>query len=144
MKEGSYGRAVIADLNFTLLRWPNHYGALQALAAYEKGGGAANKFIPVSCYFQRAYQFVPDDANILVLYGIYNHRQGRYDVAERAWLFALQVDEQSMEAHYNLGLLYLRLEKFSESLEHARIAYGLGYPLPGLKQKLASAGYWTE
>ncbi len=65
-------------------------------------------------------------------------------MAESAWLFALQIDDKSMEAHYNLGLTYLSLERFSESLEHARIAYSLGYPLPGLKEKLASAGYWTE
>ena len=144
MKEGSYSRIVMADLDFTLRRWPNHYAALQALIAYERGGGAANILTPVSCYFQRAYRFVPEDANIFILYGIYNHKQRRYDVAESAWLFALQIDDQSMEAHYNLGLLFHRLERFSESLEHARIAYSLGYPLPGLKEKLASAGYWTE
>lgn len=144
LKEGVYTASVIADLHFTLLRWPNHYPALQALTTYEKGGGDVDKFVPVSCYFSRALRFVPDDVNVAVLYGIRNHSQKRYDVAEEAWLLALQINDQSMEAHYNLGLLYYQLERHNESLEHARIAYGLGYPLPGLKRKLVSAGYWND
>lgn len=142
MQEGIYSEAVIADLNFLLVRWPNHYPALQTLIKYEAGGGRTTKYLSVSCYFQRATWFVPDDANIFVLNGVYRHRKGDYEGAERSWKVAVSIDGESAEAHYNLGLLYVRLEDYSSAVEHAQLAYELGYPLPGLKAKLVRNGHW--
>lgn len=142
MRSGIFSDRVIDDLNFTLVRWPNHYQALQALIAFEAGGGRADRFIPVSCYFQRANWFVPDDANVFVLYGNYQYQSGNNKVAELSWQRALAVDSDSVEAHYNLGLLYFGLGDYSASVDHARVAYGLGYPLPGLKRKLVKVGHW--
>ena len=144
MRQGDYSVRVVRDLHFTLRRWPNHYLALQTLVSFEDVGGDADHFMPIPCYFEYAYGFVPNDANILVLSGIYQHRLGNADAAEAAWLQAVKVDEQAMEAHYSLGLLYAKQERYDESVEHARIAYDLGYPLPGLRNKLASAGHWSN
>lgn len=144
MKEGVYSSSVISDIDFTLQRWPNHYIALQALTDYTKGGGDADKFVPISCYFSRAFRFAPDDANIPILFGIHSHRERNYGAAEKSWLFALDIDGSSMEAHYNLGLLYHRLERYDEALAHALVAYDLGYPLPGLRNKLARIGHWPK
>ena len=46
----------------------------------------------------------------------------------------------SPEIHYFLGLAYLNLKDLDLASEHARRAYDLGYPLPGLRNKLAAAG----
>lgn len=142
MDEGDFSAPVIHDLHWTLERWPNHYLALQAIQRYEAGGGDADLYVPVSCYFQRARLFVPDDANILVLHGIYEFKKGHDDLAEQYWIRALQIDDNAIEAHYNLGLLYFSQKSFSKSVEHARLAYELGYPLPGLRAKLMKQGYW--
>lgn len=48
---------------------------------------------------------------------------------------------QSAVIHYFLGLVLLDLKEFAAAQEHARQAYELGYPLPGLRQRLARAGY---
>jgi tetratricopeptide (TPR) repeat protein len=144
MQQGDFSKAVIGDLNFTLHRWPNHYPALQALISFEVGGGPADRFQRVSCYFQRAHWFVPDDAQLIVLNGVYRHKNGDYEAAEESWKYALALDSNSAEAHYNLGLLYFRREDFSSAVEHARFAYELGYPLPGLKNKLIENDYWEK
>ena len=144
MKYGDFSDAVIADLDFTLARWPNHYRAMQLLIDYEANGGRANKFIQVPCYFQRAHWFVPDDENVLVLFGIYQRKLRKYEGAERAWKYALVIEEGSVEAHYNLGLLYFSLGRFQAAVHHAHKAYELGYPLQGLKRKLVTAGHWKQ
>lgn len=142
MREGIYSERVIGDLNFTLVRWPNHYPALQTLIKYEDAGGRTTNYLSVSCYFQRAAWYVPDDANIYVLNGVYLHRKGDYEGAKSSWKAAVSIDGESAEAHYNLGLLYVRLEDYSSAVKHAQLAYELGYPLPGLKEKLERSGHW--
>jgi hypothetical protein len=50
----------------------------------------------------------------------------------------------SAEAHYNLGLLYVRSGEYAEARTHAGRAYALGYPLPGLRDQLDRAGQWRS
>lgn len=47
----------------------------------------------------------------------------------------------SAEINYALGLLNLERKQFIAARENAARAYALGYPLPGLRKKLALAGY---
>lgn len=49
-------------------------------------------------------------------------------------------DGKSPEIHYFLGLVYVKLKNLDDAVVHARLAYQLGYPLPGLQQKLEAAG----
>jgi hypothetical protein len=46
----------------------------------------------------------------------------------------------SAEVHYNFGLLYVATGELDLAVEHANRAYGLGFPLPGLRRMLANAG----
>jgi TPR repeat protein len=46
----------------------------------------------------------------------------------------------SPELYYNLGLLYLDMKDLRQAKEYADKAYGEGYPLPGLKNRLERAG----
>jgi tetratricopeptide (TPR) repeat protein len=47
----------------------------------------------------------------------------------------------SAELHYFLGLTLIDAKNYEKAQEHARRAYELGYPLPGLANKLAAVGY---
>jgi tetratricopeptide (TPR) repeat protein len=47
----------------------------------------------------------------------------------------------SAELHYTLGLVLVDLREFEAARQEARLAYELGYPLPGLRRKLDAAGY---
>ena len=49
---------------------------------------------------------------------------------------------KSAEIHYNLGLIYLELGDADRALEQAHAAYALGYPLPGLRNRLQRMGKW--
>lgn len=47
----------------------------------------------------------------------------------------------SAEIHNALGFAYLNAADYEKAREHARKAYALGFPLPGLRDQLAAAGY---
>jgi hypothetical protein len=59
-----------------------------------------------------------------------------------------QADEvtggSSAEIQYNLGLINLELGDMTAANANARQAYRLGYPLPGLKNKLRQLGKWND
>lgn len=47
---------------------------------------------------------------------------------------------ESAEINYNLGLVSLELGQLDDAVRYAESAYELGYPLPGLRTKLAKLG----
>ena len=51
------------------------------------------------------------------------------------------LEGKSAALHYLLGLVLMDLKDFPAAQEHARRAYELGYPLPGLRDRLARAGH---
>ena len=69
---------------------------------------------------------------------------GNLDTAEQALLRAMEIDPQSAEAAYNLGLLYIRKGELDQAREYATIAYDNGHPLPGLRNKLVEKGAWLD
>jgi Flp pilus assembly protein TadD len=84
--------------------------------------------------------FRPDHAHIYQLFGLYLQKLGRKDDAMQYYRKALDLAPTSAEINYNLGLLYLSLNKPDRAASCAKAAYELGYPLPGLKRKLERAG----
>jgi tetratricopeptide (TPR) repeat protein len=144
MRQGEYPMSVIADLDFLLRRWPNHYAALQALAQYERGGGKRYQFPTTACYFARARQFAPDDVNVYLNEGYYFWKKGEKQRAQAAWEAALTVDPDSADAHYNLGLIFFDAGQYQAASQHAQAAYAEGYPLPGLRRKLEKIGQWRN
>jgi tetratricopeptide (TPR) repeat protein len=98
----------------------------------------------LECWFDRALAFRPDDPTVRILYADELLRQGKRGEAIQHLKVAEQNANQSATVHYNLGLLYLDLKDYDTSVEHARKAYELGAPLPGLKNLLAQAGKWRE
>ena len=64
--------------------------------------------------------------------------------AKDEYLIALELQPDYAEAHYNLGLLYVKQKEFELAVQSARKAYDLGFPLQGLRRQLDRAGAWPE
>lgn len=144
IRAGEVSHRVMADLNFTLTGWPNHVPALKALVDYAVAGGKSYEFPPIECFFAHAQRFFPDDAAVYALEGFYYTKSRQFKLGEQAYLAALAVDNDSIEVHYYLGLMYFEIADFESALKHAHAAYGGGYPLPGLRKKLKQVGHWRE
>lgn len=138
------GEAVSDGFDYTLWGFPNHP---LALAAIEQLSFRQNKalrlermLLPVECYFQRAIEWYPDDAFPHAVYGYYLARRGRKAEA----LYVLGVAESggldSLDANLYLAFAYIELRDYEKAASHARSVYGMGYPLPGLRQRLAREG----
>ena len=91
----------------------------------------------------KVIQNVPTSEIAYTVQGIIYYQQGDYERARDVLREGNdQLDGQSAEIHYNLGLVLLKLGQPQVAREHGKEAYRLGYPLPGLKRKLERAGVW--
>ena len=135
------------DIDYTLRAFPNHPRALYSLMKWgirKKSDHPKWLKWPIWCYFDRAIRFQPDDAQVRMLYGLYLQRKGKYREALLQLDAAQKLAADNANIHYNLGLVYLDLGEFEKSLDHAHRAYALGFPLPGLRDRLKRAGKWRE
>jgi tetratricopeptide (TPR) repeat protein len=89
-------------------------------------------------------QFNPRDGMVPLIYGIHLHKVRKLDEALKLYKAAEKLEPRASEVHYNLGLLYVDKKDYRQAVLHAKKAYQLGYPLPGLRNKLISLGVWTE
>jgi tetratricopeptide (TPR) repeat protein len=134
-----------SDLAYTLRAFPNHHRALYTMIRYylEKvPRGASRMQYDPECWFERARRQVPGDATVLMLEGIYFQKLSSLDKAQQAYEAALAMAPESAEINYNAGLLFLELKDYERARGLATKAYELGYPLPGLRNKLVSLGVW--
>ncbi len=127
------------DIEFILRRFPDHPQALslatkQSLRMDERKRGEALMI--------KAIQFSPRRPEPWIQYGIFLHRWGDYEKAVEKYKKALELRPRDAEALYNLGLAYLALGRYEAAREAAIEAYALGYPLPGLRNKLQRLGHW--
>lgn len=142
------------NLEYTLGRFPNHHRALYAMIRYATEAVFAQRAEqdwasmyrgresqPPECYLQRAMDFARDDHRVRTLAGIYYHRVDEHERAREAYEQAISMDPDFALAHYSYGLLLTDMEHFEAAQDHARKAYELGYPLEGLRRRLASAGH---
>lgn len=140
------------DLDYTLNKFPNHPRALLIAAKNQMRPDykpynplRRDRFWPKKeCYFQRALKFAQDDPMVHLVIAIFYHQYERYELAVRHYKASLEYDPNNAEAHYNYGLLLVKIDQPKASLVHAKKAYSMGYPLPGLKNLLAEAGVWAE
>ncbi len=131
------------DIDYTLRAFPNHHRALWAIIKFhlDERRKKPRRYTPAECYLQRALVFSPNDGIVQMLFGIYLHKAGHMEAAGKYFDKALAINPDNAEAHYNYGLLLVDKEKYDEAIEHARTAYQLGYPLPGLGSILKEKGY---
>lgn len=135
------------DMGYTLRVFPNHHRALMAamkLAEKEKTDKPRELGYSVACYFDRAERFKPDDAMVKTIHGIYLIRSGKPQAGKEKLEAALSLAGGNANIYYNLGLAYFDMKQFDKSLESAHQAYALGFPLPGLRDKLKRAGKWHD
>lgn len=139
---GKSGRDPLPDLMYVLSKYPNHHPALYSMSKLLRKKEADstlrinNNHYTARCYFERAKTFSSKDATVLALYGIHLHKSIKYKAAEKQYISALQLTPQNPEINYNLGLLYVDMKDYIQAKKYADIAYGQGFPLPGLKIKL--------
>lgn len=135
------------DIGYTLDHFPNHPRALAAmarLALKTKSPHPHGARFSVECYFERATGFRPGDGNVRALYGAYLMAHGRDKDAIVQLEAAVESAPGNAGAWYNLGLLEMRRQRSKEALAAAHKAYGLGFPLPGLRRRLKAAGAWQD
>jgi tetratricopeptide (TPR) repeat protein len=147
LKGGLTSSTPAGDLDYTLRAFPNHHLALDAMARLHRRENAEKlkeASYSLSCYFERARHFSPNDSVVPTIEGIHFFAVGDLSTAERALLRALEINPQSPEAAYNLGLLYVRTGDLEQAQKYAVVAYDNGYPLPGLKNQLIEKGAWID
>ncbi|CAI08571.1 tetratricopeptide repeat protein [Aromatoleum aromaticum] len=147
MRRGASTKNLAADIAYTLKVMPNHHQALLTMGNWSLKTGSNPPIgaeYTVECWFDRALRYAPDDAMVKVVYGIYLIKRGKPQEAVNQLEAALSQAGDNANVHYNLGLAYVDLKQYDKALESAHTAYRLGFPLPGLKNKLARAGAWRE
>jgi len=133
------------DLSYTLKVFPNHVRALSSmarLARREKRSMPTGSDYSIDCWFERAIRFQPGDPAVRIMMGIELLRDDKFDAAIEQLKIGEELTPESANVHYNLGLAYFDKADFDQSLRHAKRAYELGFPLPGLRDKLQRAGKW--
>lgn len=135
------------NIDYTLRAFPNHHRALMAmmkLGFRDRTSKPYGADYTIECYMIRAETFRPDDAMVKVIYGLYLMQSGRQKDSVSKLEEARGIDSQNANVNYNLGLAYMDLKQYDKALESAHRAYGAGFPLPGLRNKLKRAGKWRE
>lgn len=131
------------DIDFVLRYVPNHYRALTSMAEWQsRNPGLMNTettVLSVDCYFQRAITFRPSDSRLHVLYAVYLQKNKRLNDAREQYDLVAGTEDETADVFYNRGLLELDLGNIEAAKKYADQAYALGYPLPGLKNRLNKA-----
>jgi len=132
-----------ADIGFILNYFPNHPQGLalqMQLCEQQKSSGCAPE--RMTEVFERAIAVNPDVAATYVAQGIYLYRVKQLPAAIASLEKATTLDPDSLNAQYNLGLVYFESKKYEQANAHAQRAYQLGATMPGLRDKLKKAGQW--
>ncbi|MGB8433338.1 MAG: tetratricopeptide repeat protein [Burkholderiales bacterium] len=134
-------RSALANLDFMLKYFPNHP---QALAKVAEFGLATQRTDIAEQRFKDALARYPGDDETYVIYGTFLQKLGRVDAAIREYNKAIEIDPESVYAHYNLGLSYVDRKEYQQANIHAQKAYRLGAGFPGLRMKLQAVGAWNQ
>lgn len=135
------------DLDYTLRAFPNHHRALYAMVRYyltKVPAGSKKLHYSAECYFDRALRLSPGDPTVRLIGGYYYQKTGDQEMARQHYEAALEIAPNSAEVQYNVGLWLFDLKEYDRARSHAVKAYDLGYPLPGLRNKLRRVGAWEE
>lgn len=119
---------------------PVHWKMLtiQARVLYERGNKAQG--IDALKHIVRQQ---PDLADSYAVLGNYLYKDGKLDEARDVLQTGLsKVPKPTSEMHYFLGMILFKQGSFEGAREQAQQAYALGYPLPGLRNRLKATGHW--
>ena len=136
-----------SELSYTLEHFPNHHRALTSLsklALRDKTTQPKGSKYSVECFFDRAIRFNQNDGVVRAIYSNHLLKLGRTDAALDQLKEAINLQPENPTINYNLGLLYMQKKDYEQAKIYAKKAYELGFPLPGLKNKLVEAGKWEN
>ena len=147
LRRGQSADTPAGDLDYTLSGIPNHHVALDSMMKYQLNKNnqrdLKSKGTPSTlCYLQRAINFSPDDYIPPMLLGIWYAKSSLPDEALTAYKKAAEIEPDSSQLNYNIGLLYLEMGQPENALLYAKRAYAKKYPFKGLKNKLIEQGVW--
>ena len=141
MKTGRWYQA-LQEFEFILRYYPNHPQVLGLVSEIcVKAGGNYCKIS--EDWFEKALARNPDASGTHLLYGFHMHRKRNTKAAVKSYQRALELDPDSVNAHYNLGLAYADLKEYELANKHAQLSYQLGANLPGLRVRLEKLGKWN-
>lgn len=147
LRKGTTDAFPLHDIDYTLRAFPNHHPALDAIARLHRAY-STEKFqqgrYTIKCWFLRGRAFAPTDGMVPLIQAGHLFNVGKYAEAEEPARRAVELMPQSAEAAYNLGLLYVKLNRFADAREYANKAYGMGFTLPGLRNQLKQRGEWRD
>jgi hypothetical protein len=135
------------DIDYTLRKFPNHHRALLAMSKLSlqlKTGNVPEMRYSVTCHFERAMRFRPDDTVARLIYARHLGLTGRPEEGKSQVKLAATHAKENPLTHYNIGLIALELKDYDAAVKHAQIAYGLGIASPHLRDELTKAGKWTD
>ena len=135
------------ELDYTIKAFPNHHRALSALvrlALKDKTARPKGTVASVECYLDRAAKFQPKDGMVRLIYATYLLKGGKLNPAQEQFEAAESLLPNNMNVEYNYGLYYFERKNYDKAYEYAKKAYDHGFPLPGLKNKLAKVGKWKN
>jgi hypothetical protein len=145
------GGTIGGHLWYVIRVFPNHHRALNSMAKLwrrHRWEGTIPKGIDPrktpEYLFDRAIRFAPRDETVQLIYGIHLHRSGVLDEALKRYNNAAKLQPDFAEAYYNMGLLHMDKRNYAMANEYAQKAYKLGFPLPGLRNKLIAVGAWKQ
>ncbi|MCP5243631.1 MAG: tetratricopeptide repeat protein [Burkholderiales bacterium] len=144
---GLSGANIGGDLNYTLIAFPNHHRALNAMSRLSlktKTSKPRGAKYSVLCFFDRAIRFRPRDAMVRTVFSNHLLKENKLDMALEQLQIAADLEPDNPTTNYNLGLLYLKKKNYEKALYHAKKAYAQNFPLPGLRNRLVAAGKWKE
>lgn len=134
-------RQAIAETMYNYAQWPSDHPRMgemgTTLGLAHRGLG---DLVSAKQYLTRAIQNQPQYAPAYTAMSLVYRDEENLDAARDILLRGNEVVQgKSSEIHYFLGLLYLDIGNIPEAEKHSQQAYKLGYPLPGLKNKLERA-----
>lgn len=140
MRSGSYFYAY-QDIDFILRYFPNHPRGL-ALVSELCDVKWKDPRCDSTAWFNKAIAINSQASQTFLVNGVHLQRLNRLSEAADSYNRAIALDPTSGNAHYNLGLLYAEQKQYELANRHAQLAYALGMPFPGLRDKLTKAGQW--
>ena len=139
MRDKRFGPAK-SEFDFILRYFPNHPRAI--LAMTELCQAWKDSKCDLDSYFSKAISVNPNSPGVYLTKGMYEQKNKKLKEAVESYKRALEIDPNSANVHYNLGLAYVELRQYALGNEHAQRAYALGWQLPGLRSKLTAVGEW--
>jgi hypothetical protein len=147
LQRGARSGSVPGDIQYMLITFPNHPRALRAAAELiRRNKGVTPQYMTygIDCWFDRALAYRPEDPEVRIVYANELFKDGKLAEAREQTLIAESLVKDNPRLRYNLGLLFFDLKDFEKSLANAKVAYTMGFDLPGLRNKLKNAGKWHD